>query len=136
MEKNSPFTRIEILKAEENNKVILKGASSGFDRNQNVSMKLIPGTYVVLIDITLSEFPPPAVASRKVTFSTYGVETTSIQPVFLSKKEMVTLEMLAFGKVIPTITEGWKMQYAEQRDDPRRLSIQRCRNEVPSKRVH
>ena len=108
MEKNSPFTRIEILKAEENNKVILKGASSGFDRNQNVSMKLIPGTYVVLIDITLSEFPPPAVASRKVTFSTYGVETTSIQPVYLSKKEMVTLEMLAFGKVIPTITEGWK----------------------------
>ena len=106
-ERSNPLTRIQILKVE-NERVILKGINAGMDRNQNVSVNLIPGTYIALIDVTLSEFPAPAVPSRKITFSSYGVDTTSIKPIYLSKKEMIILETLTLSKTLSTVTEGWK----------------------------
>ncbi len=106
-EESNPLTRIQILKVE-NERVILKGINSGMDRNQNVSVNLIPGTYIALIDVTLSEFPAPVVPSRKITFSSYGVDTTSINPIYLSKKEMIILETLTLAKTLSTVSEGWK----------------------------
>ena len=106
-EQGNPLTRIQILKVE-NDRVILKGMNAGMDRNQNVSVNLMPGTYIALIDVTLSEFPAPYVPSRKITFSSYGVDTTSIKPIYLSKKEMIILETLTLSKTLSTVTEGWK----------------------------
>ena len=105
-EKYYPFVRLTIVRIE-NGSATYHGSSFGSHRNQFFGKHTPPGTYVAMIDLIPVEFPPPAVVERKVTFSTYGVDLTSLQILQISKRQMTLLGTAACLDVAGQSNEKW-----------------------------